>query len=250
MKVTTHLLPRAVSYSQYVLFDGFFTFNADMYNVFSNVSFDIKFDVTSVTRTNADGTVDFGAMRFGEFDGYGQDWIYYFAIPATNGLGQPNTNWTHISIPVNQNNTFAFWPNITTFSDILIGMDAGSGGSVPANGFNFGGIPLSQAAAEPLTGNTNMNGNQIFWIDNVQLTGPVGGIVHPVSMSAVKAIPAIESGDREKAVALLALPIGSWYRVYSERVSTNEDRLRLKRSIEELAGTNAVVASAIHKRTQ
>ena len=67
---------------------------------------------------------------------------------------------------------------------------------------------------------------------------------------AVKAIPAIESGDREKAVALLALPIGSWYRVYSERVSTNEDRLRLKRSIEELAGTNAVVASAIHKRTQ
>jgi hypothetical protein len=64
---------------------------------------------------------------------------------------------------------------------------------VPPNNFNFGGIPLSQAAAEPLTGNTNMNGNQIFWIDNVQLIGPVGGIFHPVSMSAVKATPALRA---------------------------------------------------------
>jgi hypothetical protein len=39
-------------------------------------------------------------MRVGSSKNYDQDWFYYFAIPATNGLGQPNTNWVHVSIPL------------------------------------------------------------------------------------------------------------------------------------------------------
>ncbi|MFZ0829438.1 MAG: hypothetical protein WAO02_18665 [Verrucomicrobiia bacterium] len=193
-KVTTQLYPHSGSnYSQYVLFDGFFTFTADMYNLYTNLSFDIRFDPSSVTRTNDDGTVDFGAMRAGTWDNWNQDWFYYFSISATNGLGQPNTGWTHISIPINQSNTFAFWPALTSMSDVLIGIDAGGGGNV-INGLNVGGDPLSLAGGEPVSANTNMTGQQIFWVDNIQFLGPIGGIVHPPPVvSAVKSQPALRA---------------------------------------------------------
>ena len=178
---------------QYVLFDGFFSESLDMYNVFTNMSFDIKYDASSCTRTNADGTVDFGALRAGAFDPYSQDWFYYFSISATNGLGQPNTNWTHISIPINQSNTFTFWPNLVTIQGILVGMDVASGGNV-INGLNVGGYPLSLAGAQSVAGNTNLHGTQTYWIDNIQFIGPAGGIIHPPpTLSVVKSTPALRA---------------------------------------------------------
>jgi hypothetical protein len=125
-------------------------------------------------------------MRAGAWDNWGQDWFYYFSIPATNGLGHPNTNWTHISIPINQSNTIAFWPALTSISDVLIGMDAGAGGNV-ANGLNYGGVPLSLANGEPPVNNTNLNGTQIYWVDNIEFIGPAGGIVHPPPVMSIEA---------------------------------------------------------------
>ena len=155
--------------NQYVEFDGFFSDNLDMFNIFTNISFDIKYAAGSATRTNTDGSVDFGNMRFGAFDSFNQDWIQYFAIPATNGLGQPNTNWTHISVSINTN-TFATYPNLTTIQGLLFGMDAGN----------------------PGLGDTNISGTQTYWIDNIQAIGPAGGIVHPPPvMSIQKTTPAL-----------------------------------------------------------
>jgi hypothetical protein len=170
LEVNTKWLPATNgNYYQYVEFDGFSSDNLDMFNTFTNISFDIKYAASSCTRTNADGSVDFGNMRFGAFDAFNQDWIQYFAIPATNGLGQPNTNWTHISVSINTN-TFATYPNLTTISGLLFGMDGGY----------------------PALGNTNLSGTQTYWIDNIEAIGPLGGIVHPPPiMGLQKAIPAL-----------------------------------------------------------
>jgi hypothetical protein len=65
---------------------------------------------------------------------------------------------------------------------------------------------------------------------------------------AVKAIPVVESGDTQKAVHLLALPIGGWYRVYASKAGTNQDRVLLRAKIEQLASTNPVVAAEIQKK--
>ena len=67
---------------------------------------------------------------------------------------------------------------------------------------------------------------------------------------AVKAIPVVESGDTQKAVHLLALPIGGWYRVYASKAGTNEERLTLRAKIEQLASTNSVVAAEIHRKIE
>jgi len=66
---------------------------------------------------------------------------------------------------------------------------------------------------------------------------------------AVKAIPVVESGDTQKAVRLLALPIGEWYRVYATKPATDE-RLRLRSKIERLASSNSMVASEIHRKIE
>jgi hypothetical protein len=67
---------------------------------------------------------------------------------------------------------------------------------------------------------------------------------------AVKAIPVVESGDTQKAVHLLALPIGGWYRVYASHAGKNEERLTLRAKIEQLASTNSVVAAEIHRKLE
>ena len=67
---------------------------------------------------------------------------------------------------------------------------------------------------------------------------------------AVKAIPVVESGDTQRAVHLLALPIGGWYRVYASHAGTNEERLTLRAKIEQLASTNSIVAAEIQRRIE
>jgi hypothetical protein len=162
---------------QYVLWDGpsGSGYTADITTTFTNLSFDIRYDISSAIRTNTSpagadgsagvGTLDFGDMRVGSSKGYDQDWFYYFAIPATNGLGQPNTNWTHISIPVNLP---ALPAELAQITDVLFGMD----------GANYGNHPLV--------------GAQTYWIDNIKFTGPTGGIVPPPPhMQILKTTPAL-----------------------------------------------------------
>jgi hypothetical protein len=67
---------------------------------------------------------------------------------------------------------------------------------------------------------------------------------------ALKAIPVVESGDAQKAVQLLAMPIGGWYRVYAGKAGTNEERLTLRAKIEQLASTNPVVDAEIHRKLE
>ena len=64
---------------------------------------------------------------------------------------------------------------------------------------------------------------------------------------ALRAIPILESGNTEKAVAFLAKPIGSYYRGYASKAGTNEDRLSLRARIEQLASTNRTVAAEIQR---
>jgi hypothetical protein len=161
---------------QYVLWDGENPgYTADITTTFTNLSFDIRFDGSSAIRTNTSaagnngstgiGSLDYGYMRVGSSKSYDQDWFYYFAIPATNGLGQPNTNWTHISIPVGLP---ALPSELAQITDVLFGMD----------GANYGNLPLV--------------GNQTYWIDNIQFIGPNGGIVPPPpQMGILKTTPAL-----------------------------------------------------------
>lgn len=65
---------------------------------------------------------------------------------------------------------------------------------------------------------------------------------------ALRTIPIVESGDTKKAVAWLAKPIGSYYRVYASNAGTNEERLSLRTRIEQLASTNPVVAAEIQRK--
>ena len=160
---------------QYVLRDG----DSPNYGplnlgTWTNLSFDIRYDVSSAIRTNTAaagvngsrgvGSLDFGYMRVGSRSpGFAQDWIRYFAISATNGAGQPNTNWTHINVDLRQV-TQQFSDLSAGLVNTMFGMDNGS----------YGNSPLV--------------GQQIIWFDNIQLSGE---IPHPPppTMSIVKASP-------------------------------------------------------------
>ena len=67
---------------------------------------------------------------------------------------------------------------------------------------------------------------------------------------ALRAIPLLESGDRQKTIAYLAKPIGSYYRIYANKAGTNEERLRLRSKIEQLASSNSVVAAEIQRKLE
>jgi hypothetical protein len=131
----------------------------------TNLSFDMRYDVSSAIRTNGNGSLDFGLMRVGSRSpGFAQDWFQNFAIPATNGLGQPNTNWVRISldlrqIPINFSDLSA------GMVDIIIGMDGG----------NF---------------NPGLIGPQTIWFDNIQFVGTVAPLPPP-QLAIQKAIPAM-----------------------------------------------------------
>jgi hypothetical protein len=166
------------NHNELTLWDGpnaYYT--ADITTTFTNLSFDIRFDISSAVRTNTSaagqdgsagvGSLDYGDYRIGGTKNYDQDWFYTFAIPATNGLGQPNTNWNHVSIALNTN-TVPFG-ELTTFTAFLIDLDDN----------NYGN-------------NNTLLGTQTFWVDNVQFIGPAGGIpLPPPAMGLKKTTPAL-----------------------------------------------------------
>jgi hypothetical protein len=160
---------------QYVLRDG----DSPNYGplnlgTWTNLSFDIRYDVSSAIRTNTAaagvngslgvGSLDFGYMRVGSRSpGFAQDWIRYFAISATNGAGQPNTNWTRINVDLRQ---------VTQqFSDLSAGL-----------------VNTMFGMDNNAYGNSPLVGPQTIWFDNIQLSGE---IPHPPppTMAIEKATP-------------------------------------------------------------
>jgi hypothetical protein len=154
---------------QYVLNDGINpapNYGPVNLTTFTNLSFDMRYSELSAIRTNANGTLDFGLMRFGSRSpGFAQDWIYYWAVPATNALGQVNTNWFHVSadltqVPINYSDLSA------GLVDILIGMDGGA------------------------FGNNVLVGAQTMWIDNITYKGFIAPIPPP-TLAIKKTVPAL-----------------------------------------------------------
>jgi uncharacterized protein (UPF0261 family) len=64
--------------------------------------------------------------------------------------------------------------------------------------------------------------------------------------NAVRAIGLIESGETQKAVQLLSRPLVDYYYIYAIHAGTNDGQAeRLRAQIEQLAGSNQVVATEI-----
>ncbi len=164
---------------QYVLADGVFpapTYGPVSLIVFTNLSFDMRYDVSSAIRTNSTpngvngstgvGSLDFGYMRVGSRNSaFQQDWIQNFAISATNGLSNPNTNWIHISVDLRQV-PINFSDLSSGLISIIVGMD----------GQHFG--------------NNGLVGPQIMWFDNFQYAGFIAP-PPPPTMSILKTKPAL-----------------------------------------------------------
>ena len=170
----------SINGGQYVLRDG----STPWYSplplqgsvVFTNLSWDMRYDVSSAIRTNTlpagvygsqgPSSLDFGYMRVGSLtSGFGQDWYYYFAIPATNGLGQPNTNWQHISIDLTTTAGTLSDLHVNGLADTMFGMDGGA------------------------FGNASLNGTQIIWFDNITYSGFIA-VPHP-HLSIQRTTPAL-----------------------------------------------------------
>ena len=137
-------------YNQYELYDGFFTYSVDA-EQYTNLQFDVRFAPTSCLRTNGDNSTDFGYIQVGTWSqGYNQDYFSGFAIPSTTTGGQPNTNWVHISIPLNALTD----SNLTNITDLV-----------------FHTINVYY-------GNT-YNGTQTYWLDNIKFVGAAAPNTNP-----------------------------------------------------------------------
>jgi len=67
------------------------------------------------------------------------------------------------------------------------------------------------------------------------------------AMSA-RTIGLIDSGQNQMAVQALSFPIAHYYYIYASSTFTNEQRLKLRAMIAELAASNQVVAAQIAER--
>ncbi len=64
---------------------------------------------------------------------------------------------------------------------------------------------------------------------------------------ALSTIPLILSGNTNEAIARLSHPIAAYYRFYALDPGTNDYRLRMRQTIEEMARTNPLVAASIQR---
>ncbi len=162
---------------QFILWDGITPWYSPLplqgSVVFTNLSWDMRYDGRSAIRTNTaaagvygsqgPGSLDFGYMRVGTTgSGYSQDWYYYWSIPATNGLGLPNTNWIHMSVDLSSIND----STTSAIQDTMFGMyDAAFGNNV-------------------------LKGFQYLWFDNITYSGYIATPAGP-RMAIKKTIPAL-----------------------------------------------------------
>ena len=160
---------------------------------FTNLQFDVMYysAAPGLIRTNV-SPWDFGYVRVGSREpSYAQDWFGYFAVPATNGLGQPNTSWVHIQVDLN---------NATNYPNLA------------ANGLY--NIMFNQD-------DSGLSGTQYIWFDNIQYNGWVSP---PISWSAGAVILNLASvsgsTNRLWATTNISLPMTQW-QVLATNVATN-----------------------------
>jgi hypothetical protein len=87
-------------------------------------------------------------------------------------------------------------------------------------------------------------------ITNVAIQQMVEGIESSAAFQAnisAQTISLIDSGQTQKAIQMLSFPIASYYFVYATSAFTNDERLKLRAIIENLANTNQIVAAQIAK---
>jgi len=66
-----------------------------------------------------------------------------------------------------------------------------------------------------------------------------------IAATSARAIGFIDSGETQKAIETLTHPIAHYYFIYGRSRSTNEQHLKLRAMIDELARTNQTVAAQI-----
>ncbi len=152
--------------SQFVLWNqgpgnNYFQVNAGT-PTYTNFQCDIRFAAGSASSagngTTPGGQPIFGHVRFGDRPSdYSQDWFGAVDVIATN------TNWVHVSIPLDVVNH----PGLANINGIIVGIDK-----------NYYNLNLT-------TGST-------MWIDNIALTGPSTTVTNPPPVIAVqKAVPSL-----------------------------------------------------------
>lgn len=66
-----------------------------------------------------------------------------------------------------------------------------------------------------------------------------------LAATSVRAITSIDSGHSQEAVEMLSRRIAHYYSIYATSSFTNEQRLKLRSMIDDLARTNPIVAAQI-----
>jgi glucuronoarabinoxylan endo-1,4-beta-xylanase len=124
--------------NQFEVYDGLNGINPPLSGQqYTNFQCDVRFAATSALTTN-NGVVSFGHLQFGtRTPGYGQDYFASIDVSATE------TNWVHISVPLNATTD----TNLNVISDVL--------------------IHIYGPTYTPLSGVSTM------WIDNIQFLGAV-----------------------------------------------------------------------------
>jgi hypothetical protein len=148
---------------QYLAFDSYGGINPPLNGLalgLTSFECDVRFDPNSATKSPS-GTPIFGHLRFGtRTPTYSQDYFGGVDVPASN------TNWVHVSIPINSTTD----ANLTNISDVLISLDSGY----------YSGA---------------LNGPSILWVDNLKFVGPVTVVVPPPpappTLTIQKATPAL-----------------------------------------------------------
>ena len=125
---------------------------------YTNFEADVRFAPGSASDSGTYGSPIFGYLRFGDRTAsYGQDWFGGTNIAANN------TNWVHVSIPINAN----LDANLQNFQGIIIGIDR-----------NYYSL--------------NLNGLSTLWVDNIKFVGPITAVSNPPPiMSIEKAVPGL-----------------------------------------------------------
>jgi len=132
--------------NQFEVYDGFNGINPPVSgSQYTNFQCDVRFDPSSAT-VMVGSTPIFGHLEFGTHNGYNQDYFGSVDVPASN------TNWVHVSIPLNAGAD----PNLTNITDVLIHI--------------YG----------PAYGSPGLGGTVILWVDNIKFVGAA-----PVSTNCV-----------------------------------------------------------------
>lgn len=166
---------------QYVLWDGATPSYSGLpiagITKFTNLQFDVMYSITNAPafRTNPPagggavaGVPDFGSSRIGSrTSGFAQDWYFYYAIPETNSLGNPNTGWNHMNVD-------------------LSGVPAGFSALIASGLVN---TMFSLDTGFP-GGNNQLHGTQFIWFDNIQYNGWISPVPPPV-LSIQKTVPGL-----------------------------------------------------------